>query len=94
MSKISFAVALALSLGTEALVSRHAPLVPRQAGICCFHLTASGGVSGGVGQLPDGQNRIGGNFPQGIYCINEQGAITDGTGRGCILTRMELTFRH
>lgn len=62
-------------------------LVPR-GGSCCFHLTASGGSSGSVGQLSDGQNRIGDNsLSAAQYCISSDGSITDGNGRGCILTR-------
>ncbi|GAB7355894.1 hypothetical protein MBLNU459_g6542t1 [Dothideomycetes sp. NU459] len=63
---------------------------------CCFSLTASGGKSGVVGQLGDGQNRIGqmaglaNTSPQ--YCINN-GAITDGSGRGCILTPPTTQFQ-
>ncbi|RQM05652.1 hypothetical protein DH86_00003451 [Scytalidium sp. 3C] len=52
---------------------------------CTFQLSASGGQSGTVGQLGDGQNRIGGGLPQATYTINN-GAITDSAGRGCILT--------
>lgn len=96
--KTFVAVALALTAGTNALVSR--------ANTCCFGLTASGanvgqlpdGQNRVVGQLPDGQNRIvgqildgqnrvGGNLPAGSFCIDSSnGAITDGAGRGCILT--------
>lgn len=55
---------------------------------CCFHLTASGGASGIVGQLSDGQNRIGDDsLPTAEFCITPDGSITDGKGRGCILTR-------
>lgn len=55
---------------------------------CCFHLTASGGASGIVRQLSDGQNRIGDHsLPTGDYCLGPGGTITDGKGRGCILTR-------
>lgn len=55
---------------------------------CCFHLTASGGASGIVRQLSDGQNRIGDNsLPIGKFCLGPGGTITDGHGRGCILTR-------
>lgn len=86
MLKTSFALGLAFSIGTEALVPR--------AEICCFHLTASGEVSGQVGQLTDGQNRIGGDNEQGVLCINGEGAITDGMGRGCILTGMKTPFRY
>ncbi len=77
--KTFVAVALAFSAGTNALVSR--------TGSCCFSLTASGGASGTVGQLMDGQNRIGGGLPAGSFCIDANGGITDGSGRGCILTR-------
>lgn len=56
--------------------------------VCCFHLTASGGASGEVGQLSDGQNRIGDNsLSPAEFCISSDGSITDGSGRGCILTR-------
>lgn len=80
----SFATFAAFAAGTNALV-------PRQTSGCCFHLTASGGASGPVGQLGDGQNRVGGDsasLPEGQYCISSDGSITDGSGRGCILTRM------
>lgn len=59
---------------------------------CCFQLHATGGQSGTVGQLSDGQNRIGGGHPAGTYCINN-GAITDGQGRGCILTPPTTQFQ-
>ena len=55
------------------------------AGSCCFQLTAAGGKAGTVGQLGDGQNRVGGSYPPATYCI-KNGAITDAHGRGCILT--------
>lgn len=77
--KTFVAVALAFSAGANALVSR--------SNTCCFSLTASGGASGTVGQLTDGQNRIGGGLMAGSFCIDNNGAITDGAGRGCILTR-------
>ena len=54
-------------------VSKNA--VSRDTG-CCFHLTANGGPGGVVGQLDDGQNRIGQDppgLPIGEYCINGQG---------------------
>lgn len=58
-----------------------------RSGTCCFHLTASGGASGPVGQLSDGQNRVGDHsLPPAKFCISG-GRITDGHGRGCILTR-------
>lgn len=69
----------ALAVGANALALR--------GDSCCFKLTASGGASGTVGQLNDGQNRIGGGLPPATYCISPDGTITDSSGRGCILTR-------
>ncbi|KAE8138878.1 ubiquitin 3 binding protein But2 C-terminal domain-containing protein [Aspergillus pseudotamarii] len=61
---------------------------------CCFHLTASGGASGTVGQLSDGQNRIGDNtLSPAQFCISPDGSITDGSGRGCILTPPTTQFQ-
>lgn len=67
----------AFAAGTHALVGR--------GNSCCFQLTSS---SGPVGQLSDGQNRIGdSSLPAAQFCISSDGSITDGSGRGCILTR-------
>ncbi|KAJ5514344.1 hypothetical protein N7463_003896 [Penicillium fimorum] len=67
------------SAGSNALVGR--------SDSCCFHLTSSGGAAGTLGQLGDGQNRIGDNSLQPAqYCIDSDGGITDSSGRGCILT--------
>lgn len=71
---------LGLVAGTNALIAeRWTP--------CCFHVSASGAVTGTIGQLDDGQNRQGGGLSPAQYCITD-GAITDANGRGCILTRM------
>lgn len=64
--------------------SASAFVLPRDDG-CSFEVTASGGKSGTVGQLGDGQNRIGGSFAPATYHISNSG-ITDANGRGCILT--------
>ncbi|KAK6000490.1 hypothetical protein QM012_003736 [Aureobasidium pullulans] len=73
---------LGFALGASA-----AALAPRAQ--CCFSLTAAGGKSGVVGQLSDGQNRIGQTAGlatgQATYCLNN-GGLTDENGRGCILT--------
>ncbi|KAK5130775.1 hypothetical protein LTR08_001665 [Meristemomyces frigidus] len=54
---------------------------------CCFGLSASGGPGGVLGQISDGQNRIGqSGLPAGSYCIDNSGGLTDGNGHGCILT--------
>lgn len=75
---------LAFGLGVSAIS------LPRDT--CTFTLTASGGQSGVVGQLGDGQNRIGGGNPTGTYTINN-GQITDAQGRGCILTPPTTQFQ-
>ena len=75
---------LAFGLGVSAIS------LPRDT--CTFTLTASGGQSGVVGQLGDGQNRIGGENPTGTYTINN-GQITDAQGRGCILTPPTTQFQ-
>ncbi|KAL1964604.1 hypothetical protein VTN77DRAFT_6778 [Rasamsonia byssochlamydoides] len=75
----------ALAAGANALVAREAT--------CCFGLTASGGASGTIGQLGDGQNRIGGGLPPAQYCIDSNGGIKDSSGRGCILTPPTSQFQ-
>ncbi|KAI9715480.1 MAG: hypothetical protein M1812_005956 [Candelaria pacifica] len=79
------AVSLALAAGSNALVARQST--------CCFHLSASGGETGNVGQLSDGQNRIGGGLPEGQYCIDSNGGLTDQSSRGCILTPPTTQFQ-
>lgn len=75
-----FATLAAFAASANALVGR--------ADNCCFQITASGGASGDLGQLDDGQNRIGDNsLSPATYCIDSSGGITDESGRGCILTR-------
>ncbi|CAD6504897.1 BgTH12-00398 [Blumeria graminis f. sp. triticale] len=59
---------------------------------CSFGLTASGGVSGHLGQLPDGQNRIGGGYPPSTYKISD-GGIVDSSSNGCILTPQVQQFQ-
>jgi hypothetical protein len=71
-------VALSLMLGASAFA------VPRSS--CSFQLTASGGESGTISQLSDGQNRIGGGLSPATFTINN-GGIIDSASRGCILTR-------
>jgi hypothetical protein len=75
---------LGLAASSNALIAeRWAP--------CCFHASASGAVTGTIGQLNDGQNRQGGGLSPAEYCI-ANGAITDANGRGCILTRKSYYF--
>jgi hypothetical protein len=76
--KSYFVTALALAVGISAFTTRTAPY--------SFHLDVSGAVTGSVGQLSDGQNRVGGRLFPAQYCIADRG-ITDANGRGCILTR-------
>jgi hypothetical protein len=76
--KAVIATTLAFAAGSNALIAR--------ADTCCFGLSASGAVTGTIGQLGDGQNRQGGGLAPAAYCIAGTG-ITDANGRGCILTR-------
>ena len=80
-----FVTALALAVGADAVITRWAP--------CCFHLDASGAVTGSVGQLSDGQTRVGGGLPPSEFCIADSG-ITDSEGRGCFFTRTSSLFSH
>jgi hypothetical protein len=80
----AFIVIAAFAAGAQALIGR--------ADSCCFHLTAPDGTP--VGQLDDGQNRIGdSSLPTGEFCITSDGSITDGKGRGCILTPPTTQFQ-
>ncbi|KAJ5799059.1 uncharacterized protein N7518_001127 [Penicillium psychrosexuale] len=82
----NFITIAAFAASTNALVSR--------SDSCCFHLTSSGGASGELGQLSDGQNRIGdSSLSPAQYCIDSTGAITDSNGRGCILTPPTTQFQ-
>ncbi|KAL4946657.1 ubiquitin 3 binding protein But2 C-terminal domain-containing protein [Aspergillus oleicola] len=85
VSMRNFATLAVFAAGANALVPRDTS--------CCFQITASGDASGTVGQLGDGQNRIGGNLPPGQYCIDQNGGLTDGNGRGCILTPPTTQFQ-
>ncbi|KAJ6028106.1 hypothetical protein N7540_003682 [Penicillium herquei] len=82
----SFIAIAAFAAGTNALVGR--------SDSCCFDLTASGGASGVLGQLTDGQVRVGdNNLSAAQFCINSAGGITDSEGRGCILTPETTQFQ-
>lgn len=76
---------IVFGLGANALVARDASQQ-------CIKIMASGGVSGTLGQLYDGQNRVGGNLPTGCYCLSN-GGFTDSKGRGCILTPPTTQFQ-
>ncbi|KAI9739804.1 MAG: hypothetical protein M1834_006525 [Cirrosporium novae-zelandiae] len=67
--------------------------LPPRTGPCCFHISANGGVSGILGQLSDGQNRVGGHLPEGQFCIDSSGGLTDSHGRGCIIAGPETQFQ-
>ena len=75
---------VAFGLGANALIARQSSQ--------CIQLQASGGVSGILGQLSDGQNRVGGGYPTGCYCLSN-GGFTDSNGRGCILTPPTTQFQ-
>jgi hypothetical protein len=76
--------------GILGLVASTDALIAQRWTPCCFQVSASGAVTGTIGQLGDGQNRQGDGLSPAEYCIAD-GAITDANGRGCILTR---TFHY
>lgn len=52
---------------------------------CSYTLTAKGPASGTIGQLSDGQIRIGGGYViSNFYTVN--GYMKDAANRGCIVT--------
>ena len=71
---------LLFSVGaTASLTRRH--------NICSLQLTAFGGCAGPVGQIPDGQCRVGGGLPQSLFQLDKsRGILTDSIGRGCYIT--------
>ena len=71
-------IAIAYVAGANALTTRWAS--------CCFHIDASGAVTGTVGQLDDGQTRVNGPLAAAEFCIANS-EITDSEGRGCFFTR-------
>lgn len=75
---------VAFGLVANALVAREASQ--------CVQLQASGGQSGILGQLSDGQNRVHGGQSTGCYCLSS-GGFTDSNGRGCILTPPTTQFQ-
>lgn len=66
-------------------------LQPRAPAGCATQITVSGGVSGTLGQLSDGQNRIG-PYPPATYYLSA-GGFTDQSNRGCILTPPTTQFQ-
>lgn len=84
--KSYIAAAIILAASSEALVARRS--------ICCTSLDIVGGSPNGtLGQLGDGQNRVGDDsLPAGTYCFNN-GGFTDENGRGCILTPPTSQFQ-
>ncbi|TGO14870.1 hypothetical protein BTUL_0047g00320 [Botrytis tulipae] len=75
--KYSASASLALAVGASAASIKR--------DTCSYTLTSSGGQSGIVGQLDDGQLRILGNHPTATFTINN-GETTDSKGRPCYLT--------
>jgi hypothetical protein len=85
MKRASAPVALALGVS--------AALVERQNG-CAFQLTANGPAAGSIGQINDGQARIGGGYYASSFTLDPAtGLLKDGAGRGCILTPQVTQFQ-
>ncbi|KAJ5670068.1 uncharacterized protein N7477_005431 [Penicillium maclennaniae] len=81
----NFIAIAAFAAGTNALVGR--------SDSCCFKITASGGASGSLGQLGDGQVRVGDTtLSAATFCL-EDTVITDSAGRGCVVTSETTQFQ-
>ncbi|OKL56675.1 hypothetical protein UA08_08253 [Talaromyces atroroseus] len=74
------------TFASAAFIATANALVARDTPTCCFGLAATGNATGVLGQIDDGQVRIGSGLPPGQFCIDPSGAIKDGNGRGCYLT--------
>ncbi|KAF7719648.1 Uncharacterized protein PECH_004146 [Penicillium ucsense] len=82
--KGSIAIA-SLAVGAHALVTRGSD--------CCFHITTSGGASGELGQLGDGQVRVNDHtLSPSKFCLSN-GVITDSEGRPCVVTGETTQFQ-
>jgi hypothetical protein len=54
---------------------------------CKFELNAQGGANGCIGQIGDGQCRIGSKYPPATFTLDKHsGILKDSKGRGCIIT--------
>lgn len=54
---------------------------------CSFQVSVFGGCAGHIGQIPDGQCRVGGSFQHSTFNLDKHsGVLTDAHGRGCYLT--------
>ncbi|KAJ5618295.1 hypothetical protein N7528_006938 [Penicillium herquei] len=81
----SFIAIAAFAAGANALVGR--------SNSCCFEITASGGASGTLGQLTDGQVRVGDTtLSAAEFCLSGS-IITDSEGRGCVITTETTQFQ-
>ncbi|KAI2637827.1 hypothetical protein GGS26DRAFT_428674 [Hypomontagnella submonticulosa] len=60
-------------------------------GCCKFTITSSGPVACPAGQLPDGQIRLNGSYPETTFCLGKDGGLTDDHGRGCTVTEAPIT---
>ncbi|KAF2634353.1 hypothetical protein P280DRAFT_554630, partial [Massarina eburnea CBS 473.64] len=78
------------SLGLGVSASAIVPHILPRGSEGTFTLEAVGKASGPIGQLDDGQNRIGGNLPLG-HLHWKGDTIVDDKGRGCIITPPNTT---
>jgi hypothetical protein len=87
---------IGLRVSASAIVPHVTPREASQDTGYMFKLESSGNVHGPIGQLYDGQNRVGGGLPLGHYTIKyglKGGVIVDKNGRGCILTPPTTQFQ-
>ncbi|KAF2871685.1 hypothetical protein BDV95DRAFT_607103 [Massariosphaeria phaeospora] len=95
MMRASFMIQTVLASATAMIMPPPSlSILPRDTS-CAFTLTGHGpsSANGTIGQLSDGQNRIGGGRPIGKYTLQDGGVIVDKNGRGCILTPPTTQFQ-
>jgi len=76
----SFTTIAALGLGVSGAAIHKRTDTPSDK--CCFDIDITGGVTGPLGSLWDGQIRVGPNYTAIPFCI-ENSMVTDNQGRGC-----------
>lgn len=86
----SFFTVAAIAAGASAAALN----VPRAtADQCCFGLNVNGGYqNGSLGQLDDGQNRVGPGFSGANYCLSS-GTIYDSKGYACVIAMPQTQFQ-
>lgn len=94
-SEISYSSAKMKSLLASIFLAATAQAFYSNQSSCCFEITAlipSTHTNASLGQLSDGQVRIGGGLLPSVFCLSST-SIADQSSRGCIITTPETQFQ-